>query len=125
VAFEIKAHRADLVRDLRDRYKHQPVADCVNELYFVLPDGLLTSDDHYNLPFGAGIITVYRDGRKRWAGKSRTRITRQATLNMMPNTPLGMVNALTARSLYGGASSGRLVLEWERAPALARAREAA
>lgn len=115
VAFEIKILRSDLRADLRQKWKHSPISQVVNEFYFVAPEGLIKPDSRgwfgEELPFGAGLIEAYRDTRKRWLGMPRPRVAKPAHPTLHPETPLWFTNYLAHRTLYGRASGGTLALK--------------
>lgn len=114
VGFELKVARGDLARDIKDKYKHRPVAQIVNEFYFVVAEGLLDEDDYWKLPWKSGVIEVHKDKRTRWLGVPRATLKKKAGVNYTPETPMSFVNEMAARTLYGGASSGIAPLKWPR-----------
>lgn len=114
VAFEIKVSRADFNVDVKQQWKHSPIRQVVNEFFFVAPEGLIKPSDygHFDdLPYGVGLIELYRDPRKRWAGTPRLKITKPAVVKLHPETPLWFTYALAHRTLYGRASGGLNAIE--------------
>lgn len=125
IAFEIKISRSDFNADRKQVHKHAPISRCCNEFYFVAPRGVIPMTtqrtrediakpvlDHGQLPYGAGLIEVYRDDRAAWRGTLRARVVHPASVDLTPDTPLSFVDALARRTLYhrGGACGGTAVI---------------
>lgn len=107
VGFEIKVSRGDLVNDIKQRWKQNPLARLVNEIYLVCPRGLIKWKEvqrpgfaecwkypDVELPWRMGVIEVYKDERPQWLGSPRAQIIQLAGYNPSPETPLWFVHRL-------------------------------
>lgn len=97
--FEIKVSRADLLCDIKQEWKQNPLARVCNEVFLVHPRGLWKQKPHpsphcpgqfideFDLPWGMGRIEVYHDERKQWFGALRAKIVKLPSYNMQPEFP--------------------------------------
>lgn len=106
IGFEIKVSRADLMHDIKQKWKQNPLARLTNEIYVVYPRGLIRQKPHPSphmpghfvpdaeLPWGMGAIEVYRDERSQWLGSLRAKITKLARFNANAEMPVWFMNRL-------------------------------
>lgn len=101
--FEIKVNRLDLISDLKQRWKQNPLARICNEVYFICPRGLIKHEPKnkygfaamdVDLPWGMGLIEVYRDDRARWKGALRAELKKLSKIEIYPETPPWFLNRL-------------------------------
>lgn len=86
IAYEIKASRADFLREMRQPNKRAAAEKLADECYFVAPHGLLAADE---VPEGWGLIVMNKGG---------LRMVKQAKQRRVGDLPISFVLSIARRS---------------------------
>lgn len=86
VAYEIKASRADFLREMKQPNKRAAAEKLADECYFVAPHGLIAADE---IPEGWGLIVMNKGG---------LRMVKQAKQRRIETLPISFVLSIARRS---------------------------
>ena len=86
IAYEIKASRADFLREMKQPNKRAAAEKLADECYFVAPHGLIAADE---VPEGWGLIVMNKGG---------LRMVKQAKQRRVDNLPISFVLSIARRS---------------------------